>query len=86
MDDDYISLEVNRTWDITMLPPEKKEIGYKWFYKIKYHSNNKVARHKSRLGSLGNLQREGLDYTDKVAPVPKPTTFHCLLEIASAKR
>lgn len=30
------ALEENDTWDITVLPPNKKSIGCKWLWKIKF--------------------------------------------------
>ena len=55
-------------------------------YKIKYHANGKPARNKSRLVACGNRQRKGLDYTDTLAPIAKPTTVRVFLEIAAAKQ
>lgn len=43
------TLEENRIWELTNLPPEKKAIGSKWVYKIKYNSSGLVERFKARL-------------------------------------
>lgn len=57
-----------------------------WLYKIKYLSNGKVGRHKSRVVALGNRQKEGLDYTKTFALVVKQSTVRILLEIAASKK
>ncbi|GJS42865.1 cysteine-rich receptor-like protein kinase 8 [Tanacetum coccineum] len=42
------ALEANHTWTLTLLPPDKKAIGCKWVYKIKFHSDGTVERYKAR--------------------------------------
>lgn len=39
----------NHTWVLTTLPPNRKAIGCRWVYKIKYKSNGEVERYKARL-------------------------------------
>lgn len=47
------ALESNNTWTVVPLPPTKHAIGYKWIYKIKYHSDGTIERHKARLVAKG---------------------------------
>jgi hypothetical protein len=74
MQNEIDALENNCTWTVETLPPNKKAIGCKWVYKIKYHSDGTVERFKARLVILGNNQVEGLDYNETFAPVVKMVT------------
>lgn len=47
------ALEFNKTWNITDLPLDKKTIGSKWIFTIKYNSDGTVERYKAWLVSLG---------------------------------
>ena len=47
------ALENNGTWTMETLPPNKKAIGCKWVFRIKYHSDGTVERFKARLVILG---------------------------------
>lgn len=70
------SLEKNETWVIEDLPPQKKTLGYKWVYKIKYNSNGRVDRYKARrLFIFDNNQVEGIDYIKTFALLAKMVTF-----------
>jgi Reverse transcriptase (RNA-dependent DNA polymerase) len=42
-------LEKNKTWIIIPLPKENRPVGCKWVYKIKYYSDDTIARYKARL-------------------------------------
>ena len=42
-------LEVNNTWTLTPLPANKKPIGCKWVYKVKYKSNGSIEKYKAKL-------------------------------------
>ena len=47
------ALVSNNTWTFTLLPPNKKAIGCKWVYKIKYKADGSVERYKARLVAKG---------------------------------
>lgn len=42
MNDELEALYLNKTQEMTNLPPNTKEIGYNWVFKIKYKSNGEV--------------------------------------------
>ncbi|GJZ26249.1 cysteine-rich receptor-like protein kinase 8 [Tanacetum coccineum] len=79
MNEELKALEENKTWTLTLLPPNKKAIGYKWVYKIKFHSDGTVERYKARLVAQGFTQQERIDYTETFAPVAKMVTVRTLL-------
>jgi hypothetical protein len=54
-------LEKNETWVIVQLPKEKKPVGSKWVYKIKYNSDGTLERYKVRLVAKGYTQTYGVD-------------------------
>lgn len=64
------SLEANQTWDLTTLPYWKKPINSKWVYKIKYHVDRSIKRHKVCLVANSFTQREGFDFHHTYASVP----------------
>ncbi|KAL4387508.1 hypothetical protein GQ457_09G027200 [Hibiscus cannabinus] len=85
MQQEIHALETNGTWTLETLPSEKKAIGCKWVYKIKYNSDGSIERFKARLLILGNNQVEGLDYNETFAPVAKMVTIRTFLSVAAAK-
>ncbi|GJX84084.1 retrovirus-related pol polyprotein from transposon TNT 1-94 [Tanacetum coccineum] len=49
MNDELRALEVNETWEMTTLPPDKKAIEYHWIFKTKLKANGFMDRKKARL-------------------------------------
>ena len=79
------ALEDNDTWVLSALPPDKRVLGCKWVYKIKYHSDGSVERLKARLVILGNHQVAGLNYDETFAPIAKMVTVRVFLAVAAAR-
>ncbi|GJS50962.1 ribonuclease H-like domain-containing protein [Tanacetum coccineum] len=65
-----ITLEDNIFSEVD-LPKDRKAIGSKWIFKIKYKSSGEIDRFKARLVAQGFGQKEGIDYEEPFSPVRK---------------
>lgn len=77
------ALELNQTYTITTLPPNKEVIGSKWIYKTEYQDDRIIDRKKARLVNLGCHQTFEEDFGETFAPVAKLTTVRTLLVVAA---
>ena len=64
MDKELEAMNSTRTWKVIQFPLLKKELPNKWVYKVKFRSNGTLERLKVRLVIRGDIQREGIDYTE----------------------
>ncbi|KAK9078427.1 hypothetical protein SSX86_002484 [Deinandra increscens subsp. villosa] len=85
MEAELASIEKNKTWTLTKLPPNKKAIGLKWVFKVKRDASGNVTKHKARLVAKGYVQVEGIDYEDTFAPVARIESIRLIIALAASK-
>lgn len=86
MNEELEALELNNTWSVIELPPNKQAIGCKWIFETKLNPDGSVDKYKARLAVLGNKQQYGVDYSETFAPVAKLTTVRTLLAVATMEK
>ena len=75
------NLENHQTWEYEELPPERKAIGSKWVFKVKYHPDGSVARFKARLVAQGFSQVQGVDFSETFAPTVRRRSLQIYLAL-----
>ena len=83
MNVEFQSIQDNNTWELVPRPSNKKVIGVKWIYKVKFHSDGSLDKYKSRLVAKGYSQKEGVDYDDSFAPTARYSTIRNVLALSS---
>jgi hypothetical protein len=85
VDEEMVALDDNATWELVALPKDKKVIGCKWAYKVKYNADGFVSRYKARLVAKGYAQTYGINYDETYGPVAKMTTIRAIIIMVAAK-
>jgi hypothetical protein len=47
MEDEMKSMNVNKVWDLEIIPKGVKTVGYKWVYRIKLGSQRNIEKYKA---------------------------------------
>jgi hypothetical protein len=82
MDNEYVALLKNETWQLVPQKSGANVIHCKWVYKIKKKADGSIDRYKVRLVVKGFKQRYGIDYEDTFNPVVKVATIRLVLSVA----
>ena len=84
MDDEMLSLDKNKTWELVELPRGIRAIGCRWVYAKKDEADDKrLVRFKARLIAKGYAQNEGIDYNEIFSPVVKHSSIRILLALVA---
>lgn len=81
-DAEYKALMENDTWELVKLPRERKAIGCKWVFRVKYNGEGQVERFKGRLIAQGYSQKYGIDYDETFSPVARFSSIRTLIAFA----
>ena len=76
---EYDSLQEHETWTLCDLPPNRKPVGSKWVFKVKYDERGELNRYKARLVAQGFSQTPGVNFNETFAPVARFGTIRSLL-------
>jgi hypothetical protein len=85
MHDELQKFERNEVWVLVPPPPECHPIGIKWVFKNKQSEDGVVVRNKARLVAQRFCQKEGVDFEEIFAHVPRIGTIRMLLAYAASK-
>lgn len=80
------SLKENKTWKSVNPPQEKKIVGCKWTFKVKYNCNGEIEKHEAHLLAKCFSQKYGDDYNETFANVVLYTAIRALLTAAVHKK
>nr|GEX19892.1 ribonuclease H-like domain-containing protein [Tanacetum cinerariifolium] len=76
------ALNKNHTWEITELPANRKAIGNKWIFKIKYKASGDIDRNEARLVVKGFNKKEGIGFDETFSHVVKMSTIRCVIALS----
>ena len=71
MQEEYNSLLENKTWDLFLLPSDKKLVICRWVYMNKKETYGHVSRCKARLVAKHFQHIHEIDYDETFTPVAK---------------
>jgi hypothetical protein len=82
MEEEYVALLANHTWDLVPCPPGTNVVTGKWLFRHKLTSDGSLDRYKARWVLRGFTQRPGVDYDETFSPVIKFATVRTVLSFA----
>lgn len=84
VEEELQNLENHQTWVYDKLPPNRKTIGLKWVFKVKYHPDRSIARIKARLVAQGFFQVPGIDFSEIFVPTVRRKSLRIYLPLCLA--
>ena len=82
MQNEMNSLDKNNVWDLVELPKDRKPIGCRWVFKLKYDSDGLIEKYKARLVAQGFSQQFGVDYDEIFSPVVRHESVRIIVALS----
>ena len=79
MDEEMQALIKNQTWEVVNIRKGIKLVRCRWVFNVKYNSDDKIERFKTRLVAEGYTQMYGVDYREIFALETQMNTIRILL-------
>lgn len=80
---ELITLQSLGTWEYVALPTEKRPVGHRWVFAIKYTPTGQLDKFKARLTAQGFSQIYGDDFLKTFSPTMRAKSLRVLLAIAA---
>ncbi len=74
-----VALDTNATWELVILPKDKKTIGCKWVYKVKHNVDRFINKYKARLVTKGFIETYNINYEETYNLVVKMTIIKIIV-------
>ena len=85
MEEEYKALMRNHIWDLVPYQPKYNVVGNKWVFKLKFHPDGTLNKHKARFVAKKFHQTPGVDFSITYSPVIKPATIRVVLTLTIAQ-
>ena len=82
MDEEIAQIQLNGTYVLCDLPPNRKALRSNWVYTIKRDNLGKLERYKARLTVDGTGQIDGIDFEATFAPVGTRVVLRMVIHLA----
>eukprot|EP00253_Pinus_taeda_P002024 PITA_02024 len=83
MKDEVMALGKNGTWDLIELPKDRKTVGCKLVFKLKWGVNDTEDKYKARLAAKGFSQKAGINFHEIFSPVVKIVSIRIVLALVA---
>ena len=83
MTEEYNALMHNQTWTFVPFDPQMKVVDNKWVFRVKYHANGSIQRHKLCLVAERFQQTPSIDFFETFSLVIKPCTIRVIFTLAT---
>ena len=83
---EFVSLVENKVLELVPKPANRKIIGGKWHFVVKYIADGKILKYKARYVAKGFTQVFGADYNETYSPTVRLTSLRCLWAIAAQQK
>jgi hypothetical protein len=81
MEEEFVALITNNTWDLVLCPVGSNVITGKWIFMHKFNYDGSLDRYKARWVFHGFTQQPDIDYDETFSPVVKPAMVYTMLSL-----